>query len=147
MKSKNPPSFPAPERLLRSLKALLKLLRSLKLKGNFSKVIIVKSEDWWLMCLITLSSEILNYDKKRSIFFQNYLKILHLLKEAVDSHLFHLLIQLQLSSGGKSNLSLGFWGGKNCNSFIAKCSTPLTRHSFVDWLFFQHHTHNFSNKN
>lgn len=60
------------------------------------------------MCLITLGSEILNYDKKRSIFFQNYLKILHLLKEAVDSHLFHLLIHLQLSSGGKSNLSLGF---------------------------------------
>lgn len=53
MKSKNPPSFPAPERLLHSLKALLKLLRSLKLKGNFSKVIIVRVriDDWCVSSL------------------------------------------------------------------------------------------------
>lgn len=43
------------------------------------------------MHLITLGSEILKYGKKRSVFFQNYLKILHLLKKGGCGPLFVLL--------------------------------------------------------
>lgn len=89
MKSETPPSFPDPEGLLHSLKALLKLLRSFKLKGNLSK--------WGLMCLITLGSGILKYGKKRKHFPSKLLKNITSSKsKAVGSHLFYLLIHLQL---------------------------------------------------